>query len=61
MTDVRDILEECQEVAARVCSQWECSFLDSLEKQLEDDSYELSPGQNDKLLEIYGKVCESPY
>lgn len=56
------MVEESLEVADRVCNGWEIKFLESLQERFEKDpGYELSTKQSDKLGQIYGKVCRSPY
>jgi len=55
--DYRKKVAEAQEVATKVCTEWECNFLDNL------DEWEgvFTPKQKEVIDKIYKKVCESPY
>ena len=55
--DHRQKVKECQEVAAKCCTQWECDFLDSMD-EWEGDFTEKQKAIIDR---IYEKVCKSPY
>jgi len=53
------MIDECLEVAVGVCSEWECEFLESINRQ-QDSRGSLTPKQITVLNGIYTKVCESP-
>ena len=53
----RQKVSECQEVAAKVCTEWECEFLESMTKWT--GVYTLK--QQEVIDRIYKKVCESAY
>ncbi len=56
------MVEESLEVANKVCTAWEVEFLESLQERFETNpDYELSQKQTNTLVDIYDKVCRSPY
>jgi len=60
MADVRTMLEEVNEVASEICTQWEYDFMESITEQFEDRGT-LTEKQQLTLEKIYRKACESPY
>jgi len=54
------IIDEIREVMFKVCTQWECDFMESIAKQVERGRV-LSEKQKKIVDRIYEKVCESPY
>lgn len=60
--DEATMVEESLEVADKVCTAWEVEFLESLQERFEaNPDYELSQKQTNTLVDIYDKVCRSPY
>lgn len=60
MTDNNEhatLIEDCIKRESKL-SDWERSFIDSIEKQLEEPGYVLSPKQADRLDEIWERVTK---
>jgi len=60
MADVRTMIEEINEIADKICTEWEYNFMESVTEQF-DSKGELSGKQQEVLHRIYKKACESPY
>jgi len=60
VTDLRTMIEEINEVAEDVCSEWEYSFMESITEQFEERG-SLSEKQEEILERIYKKACDSDY
>ncbi len=54
------MIEESLEVASDALNEWECEFLESIKKRV-DQGQDLTDNQQDKLEQIYKKVCNSSY
>ena len=54
------MIEEINEVAEDVCSEWEYSFMESITEQFEERG-SLSEKQEEILERIYKKACDSDY
>ncbi|KKN96761.1 hypothetical protein LCGC14_0164050 [marine sediment metagenome] len=54
------MIEESLEVASDALNDWEYKFLISIKERV-DQGRELTDNQQDKLDQIYKKVCDSPY
>ena len=60
MPDILTMLEEINEVAEDVCSEWEYEFMQSVTEQYEERG-SLSEKQEEILERIYKKACDSDY
>ena len=49
---------EIAEVASKICTEWECDFIESIQGRNLDV---LSDKQKAVIDRIYKKVCDSPY
>jgi len=55
--DYRQKIQEIEEVAHQVCTEWECGFI---EEMIQWEG-EYTSKQKDVIDRIYRKVCDSPY
>ena len=55
--DHHEMLKEISEVASKVCSAWECSYIQSMQEW----KGAFTTKQKKIIEEIYEKVCDSPY
>ena len=60
MPDLRTMIEEINDIADEICSEWEYDFMGSITEQFEERG-SLSEKQEEILERIYKKACESPY
>jgi len=60
MPDTRTKIEEINEIAEKICTEWEYEFMESITEQYEERG-SLTEKQEDILNRIYKKACESPY
>ena len=58
MMDNETKIREIMEVADEVLTEWEFNFMQSIGRRHPEN---LTVGMQDKLDEIYEKVCRSPY
>ena len=60
MIDIRTMIQEINDVAEEICTEWEYEFMESITEQFETRG-SLTEKQEDVLRRIYKKACESPY
>jgi len=60
MPDVRTMIEEINDIAEKICTEWEYDFMGSITEQF-DSRGTLTDKQQEILERIYKKACESPY
>lgn len=60
MPDLKRMIEEINEVAEEICTEWEYEFMESISEQYEERG-SLSDKQEEVLERIYEKACNSPY
>ena len=59
MSTTQKVIESL-EVCENACNEWECEFLASVKKQL-DDGRDMTLKQLQTVDRIYDKVCDSRY
>lgn len=60
MPDMRTIIEEINDIAEKICTEWEYDFMMSITEQFEERG-SLTEKQEEIVRRIYKKAVESPY
>lgn len=60
MPDMRTMIEEINEIAEEICTEWEYDFMGSVTEQFEEKG-QLSEKQTEIVERIYKKAVDSPY
>ena len=60
MPDIRTMIEEINEIASEICTEWEYDFMESITEQFEERGT-LTEKQQEVLGRIYKKACDSPH
>lgn len=60
MPDTRTMIEEINEIAEKICTEWEYEFMESITEQFQERGT-LTDKQIGIVERIYEKACDSPY
>lgn len=61
MIPITQMIIETTEVADKICTEWECSFLKDMTERVKEGKTNFTDKQEAVIRKLYKKACQSPY